>query len=91
MPARRYEVRVAGRLSPRARDAFVGMDVDAVPGETIIAGTMDDDDELHRLLALIQSLGLHVVSVEQVVPEPRPPPRGRSPDDRTSDSGSPLG
>jgi hypothetical protein len=67
------------------------MDVDAVPGETIIAGTMDDDDELHRLLALIQSLGLHVVSVEQVVPEPRPPPRGRSPDDRTSDSGSPLG
>lgn len=76
MPARRYEVRVAGRLSPRMRDAFVGMDVDAVPAETVIAGTLDDE-ELYRLLVLIQSLGLHVVAVEQVVPEPLPPPEGR--------------
>jgi hypothetical protein len=76
MPARRYEVRVAGRLSPRMRDAFVGMDVDAVPAETVIAGTLDDE-ELYRLLVLIQSLGLHVVAVEQVVPEPLPPPGGR--------------
>jgi hypothetical protein len=76
MPARRYEVRVAGRLSPRMRDAFVGMDVDPVPAETVIAGTLDDE-ELYRLLVLIQSLGLHVVAVEQVVPEPLPPPGGR--------------
>ena len=74
MPARRYEVRVEGRLSDRARDAFVGMDVDAVPAETVISGTVNDDDELHRLLAQIQSLGLHVVAVEQVAPDPRPPP-----------------
>ena len=79
MPARRYEVRVEGRLSDRARDAFVGMDVDAVPAETVISGTVDDD-ELHRLLAQIQSLGLHVVAVEQVGPDPRPqsPRPGRS-------------
>jgi hypothetical protein len=70
MPARRYEVRVAGRLSARARDAFVGMDVQPVPPETVITGTVDDGDELHRLLALIQSLGLHVVAVEQVAPAP---------------------
>jgi hypothetical protein len=76
MPARRYEVRVAGRLSARARDAFIGMDVDAVPAETVIAGTVDDTDGLHQLLELIQSLGLHVVAVEQVAPEPRPPLRG---------------
>jgi hypothetical protein len=68
MPTRRYEVRVAGRLSDRARNAFVGMDVDAVPAETVIAGTVDDDEGLHSLLALIQSLGLHVVAVEQVAP-----------------------
>jgi hypothetical protein len=77
MPTRRYEVRVAGRLSPRARDAFVGMDVNAVPAETVIASTVDDDDGLHHLLALIQSLGLHVVAVDQVSPQPRPPPLGR--------------
>jgi len=63
---RRYEVRIAGRLSSRARDAFVGMDVDAAPPETVIAGTLDDDEELHRLLSLIQSFGLSIVSVEQV-------------------------
>ena len=70
---------------------LVGMNVEAVPAETVITSTMDDDDELDRLLTLIQSLGLHVVSVEQVVPGPQPPPRGRSPNDRTSDSGSPPG
>ena len=77
MPARRYEVRIAGRLSPRVREAFVGMEVEPVPPETVIAGTVDDDDELHRLLALIQSLGLHVVAVDQVSPAPQLPPRSR--------------
>ncbi|MCW2532315.1 MAG: uncharacterized protein JWP62_1885 [Blastococcus sp.] len=75
MHSRRYEVRIAGRLSARARDAFVGMDVEPAPPETVIAGTVDDDDDLHRLFALIQSLGLHIVAVEQVAPEPRPLPR----------------
>jgi hypothetical protein len=73
MTTRRYEVRVAGRLSDRARDAFVGMEVDPVQAATVIAGTVDDDEDLHRLLALIQSLGLHVVAVDQVAPQPRPP------------------
>ena len=72
MPMRRYEVRVAGRLSSRARDAFVGMGVTAAPPETVIVGTLDDDEDLHRLLALIQSLGLSVVSVEQVAADAPP-------------------
>jgi len=75
MPTRRYEIRIAGRLSARARDAFVDMDVHAVPPETLIADTVADDEALYRLLALIQSLGLSIVSVEQVAPEaPRPFP-----------------
>jgi ribosomal protein S11 len=86
MPARRYEVRIAGRLSARVREAFVGMDVEPVPPETVIAGTVDDDDELHRLLALIQSLGLHVVAVEQVAPEPHAHPRPRGGGDATATS-----
>jgi hypothetical protein len=73
MTTRRYEIRIAGRLSSRARSALVDMDVEAVPPETVIADTVEDDDELHRLLALIQSLGLSIVSIDQVaaqVPDP---------------------
>jgi hypothetical protein len=90
MPTRRYEVRIAGRLSPRLRAAFVGMDVEPVPPETVIAGTVDEDD-LHRLLGLIQSLGLHILAIEQVAPEPGPPPGIRRPGDAASAPGSSAG
>jgi len=67
MPPRRYEVRVRGRLSPRVRDAFPGMDVEDVPAQTIIAGTATGASDLYDVLALIQSLGLRVVEIDQVV------------------------
>jgi hypothetical protein len=68
MPDRRYEVRVTGLLSQRARDAFAGMDVDAVTAETVITSLVHQDEQLHELLAVVQSLGLHVVSVQQIAP-----------------------
>jgi hypothetical protein len=68
MPDRRYEVRVTGRMSQRARDAFSSLDVDEVTAETVISGLVHEDDDLHELLAKVQSLGLHVVSVQQVAP-----------------------
>jgi hypothetical protein len=68
MPERRYEVRVTGRLSQRAQDAFTGLDVAEVTAETVISRLVDRDEQLHELLAMVQSLGLHVVSVEQVAP-----------------------
>jgi hypothetical protein len=68
MPDRRYEVRVTGRLSERARDAFESMSVDEVTAETVISGVVHQDDQLHEILELVQSLGLHVVSVQQVAP-----------------------
>jgi hypothetical protein len=66
MPDRRYEVRVTGQLSQRARDAFAGMDLREVTAETVICGTIDHDEQLHDMLAVVQALGLHVVSVQQV-------------------------
>ena len=66
MPARRYEFRVAGRLSERAQGAFVDMAVHVAPPETVISGEVVDDAHLHGVLAQIQNLGLHVVSVLQV-------------------------
>jgi hypothetical protein len=68
MPDRRYEVRVTGRLSQRARDAFADMEVSEVTAETVITGLVHQDDQLYQLLAVVQSLGLHVVSVEQLAP-----------------------
>jgi hypothetical protein len=66
MSDRRYEVRVTGRLSQRARDAFAGMDLTEVTAETVISGIIHRDEQLHDMLAVVQSLGLHVVSVQQV-------------------------
>lgn len=66
MTSRRYEFRVAGRLSERTRGAFPDMTVLDVPPETIISGEVVDESHMHGVLALIQDLGLRVVSVNQV-------------------------
>ena len=63
---RQYEFRVLGRLSEKTRQAFANMEVTEVPAETIISTAIADDDEIHTVLALIQSLGLNVISVERV-------------------------
>lgn len=57
---------MAGRLSERSRCAFADMTVQDAPPETIIFGDVVDDSHLHGVLALIQTLGLHVVSVNEV-------------------------
>ena len=66
MPDRRYEIRLTGRISQRVRDALAGVDVSEASAETIISGVVHEDEELHELLSTIQSLGLHVMSVQQV-------------------------
>jgi len=68
MPDRRYEVRVTGRLSQRAQAAFADMEVFEVTAETVISGLVQQDEQLHEHLSVVQSLGLHVVSVQQVAP-----------------------
>jgi hypothetical protein len=70
MPALRYEFRVAGRLSERAQGAFGDMAVREAPPETVISGEVVDDAHLHGVLAQIQNLGLHVISVLQVPSAP---------------------
>ena len=63
---RRYEFRVAGLLSERTRGAFCDMTIVDAPPETIISGKVLDEAHLYGVLALIQDLGLTVVSVNQV-------------------------
>ena len=66
MKSRHYEFRVAGRLSEHTRGAFPDMTVLEAPPETIIYGDVIDESHLHGVLALIQNLGLRVVSIYQV-------------------------
>jgi hypothetical protein len=66
MSAKLYEIRVAGLLSERTRGAFPDMAIHDVPPETTIRGDVVDDSHLHGLLALVQSLGLRLVSVNEV-------------------------
>jgi hypothetical protein len=68
MPDRRYEVRVTGRLSSRACGALTDMEVQEVTAETVISGLVHQEQQLHELLSALHSLGLHVVSVQQVGP-----------------------
>ena len=82
MPPLRYQVRVRGRLSPRARNAFPDMEVVEAPAETVIGSTVGDVTQLSAVLSLIDSLGVQVVSVDQVesdsvVPPPRRPQDGQ--------------
>ena len=64
-PERRYEFRVVGRLSERARCAFRGMDVREVPAETVICGDIAQDGGIQQVLDMIESLGMRVVSVRR--------------------------
>jgi hypothetical protein len=64
--ARHYEFRVAGRLSEATREAFPDMTVRDAPAETIILGEVVDESHLHGVLAMIQNLGLRVVSLHEV-------------------------
>lgn len=66
----RFEIRVQGRLSERARAAFPGMVVVDVPAETVIRGWSDDADEVHGVLDRIQALGLRLVSLQQTPDTP---------------------
>ncbi len=66
MTPARYEIRVNGRLSQRARSAFWTMKVEALPPQTVMLGEMDDQSDLCDLLALCSAMGLEVISLKRL-------------------------
>jgi len=74
MASTRYEVRVNGRLSERARRAFCAMDVTLVPAQTVVFGNLPEATGLADLLALCRAMGLEVVSVRRLPGEPETAP-----------------
>jgi hypothetical protein len=62
----RYEVRVNGRLSERARGAFHAMNVTSIPPQTIVFGELAEPSDLGDLLAQCNAMGLEVLSLRQL-------------------------
>lgn len=67
----RYELRVAGQLSPELADWFDGFTVTPGPeGTTVLAGIVADQSALHGALARVRDLGLTLLTVVRAPPAP---------------------
>ena len=76
-----YEIRVGGILDRHWSGWFAGLEVSGdEPGQTLIAGPVADQAALHGLLAKIRDLGLPLLSVHRISPEPEPDPQDPTPD-----------
>ena len=70
-----YEIRLQGRLEPRWSVWFDGLTLTAGDdGTTILRGPVVDQAALHGQLQRLRDLGLPLLSVIQVVPDPASPP-----------------
>ena len=66
-----YQIRIAGRLSPRWQAHFDGMTISpGEDGDTIVSGPVVDQAALHGMLRSVRDLGLTLISVSGVEPRP---------------------
>jgi outer membrane PBP1 activator LpoA protein len=92
MKAREWRLTVEGELSDRAGQAFAGMALTHEGGNTVLAGRIRDQAELHGHLQRVSDLGLTLLNAT-VVDEPsgprrqaaEPPPARARPSDTSSD------
>lgn len=70
----RYEISVAADLDPNWSEWF-DMQILATSGDqTVLTGDLEDQAALHGVLARVRDLGLVVISVVRVDPEPEEAP-----------------
>lgn len=80
--ARHYEIRLTGHLHSRWATRFDGLSLTTEgDGTTLIAGRVVDQAALHGLLQKVRDIGLPLLSVTQVEPNP-PSAKGQHHDDR---------
>jgi hypothetical protein len=93
MALARYEVRLNGVLSERARSAFCALDVALIPPQTIVFGDLAEVTDLADVLALCRAMGLEVVSLRRLPDAAAGAPGTAAPDDAgpgiTADPGLP--
>jgi hypothetical protein len=67
----RYEIRLKGQLEARWADWFAGLTITWEDnGDTLLTGPVADQAALYGLLRKVRDLGLPLVSVLRVTPEP---------------------
>jgi hypothetical protein len=77
-----YEIRLQGRLDPRWSVWFDGLTLNAgADGTTTLRGAVVDQAALHGLLQRLRDLGLPLISVTQVEPDPAIQPDPDDPHD----------
>ena len=70
-----YEIRLAGHLDRRWAEWFDGLTLTPQrDGTTVIHGPVVDQAALHGLLQKVRDLGLPLLSVSQVAPDPAAAP-----------------
>jgi hypothetical protein len=67
----RYSIRVDGRVTEQAREAFCDMSIDVVPAGATLSGQVIDEAHLLGIMAQCRTLGLRVVSARPVTPARR--------------------
>ena len=65
-----YQIRVKGRLDPSWSLWFDNMTLTFEKGETAITGAVADQAALHGLLTKVRDLGLTLIDVKRIEPEP---------------------
>ena len=67
-----YEIRIKGHLDDRWADWFEGLTISLEDnGDTLLAGPVADEAALHGLLKKVRDLGMRLVSVNRVEPNPK--------------------
>jgi hypothetical protein len=66
-----YRIRIKGQLDPRWTDWFEGLTITwEAGGDMLLTGPVVDQAELHGLLKKVRDLGMPLVSVCPVEPDP---------------------
>jgi hypothetical protein len=66
-----YEIRVRGRVSDATLASFGGLNSEIEPAETVLWGTVVDQAALHGILDRVRELGLELLEVRRLPPDPR--------------------
>ena len=66
----RYEIRIRGHLGETVRSAFPTLRAELSGGDTVLTGVLPDRAALYGLLAEIEVLGLELLELRRLPPDP---------------------
>lgn len=70
-----YEIRIKGHLDRRRASWFEGLRITREEnGETLLTGPVADQAALHGLLRKVRDLGIVLIAVNTIAPDPPEPP-----------------